>query len=445
MESKSPNDLVDNPEASKETENHNQKFAACLEKAEQYESDNKWAEAAEFYKQAVAMKPDDNSIHGKLGFCYSRNSQHNSAIEVFSNLSEREPFMARWPYMIGYQYYDKKEWQKAVQYFDKAISLRSNYIKALYRNGYARLQNGDPDGAESLLLRCIECWHKLDDAGKLNERSRYSDACFQLGKLYLEKSLTLKAEKWLKEAVNQDSNDEYKRYNLGKALLKNRKVPEALEEFRLADALHPHLDYLQDKLASTHLLVGDSEEAEKIYRSIPSHKRKPYIWCNYGVVLLQKDNPGEAIKALRNAVRFDNQNHRNHFYLGLAYLDTGDISLAVKELEFAAKLKLDKFGREYKEAQEKLQMIYQQYDKETIVSSRQHSTNDGLQSNAGRIESYKEQRGFGFIATENGERIFFHVSEVKNPEAIRVGCKADFERVESEKGPRAIKVMVVNS
>lgn len=444
MESKSLSSFVDVPEALKETETFNQKIASCLEKAEQFASENKWAEATESYKQAVDLKPSDNSVFGKLGFCYSRNRQHNLAIEIFSKLAEREPFIARWPYMIGYQYYDKKEWNKAIEFFDKAISLKADYIKALYRNAYSHLQIADPEGAEPLLLRCVDSWRRLDDAGKLNEKNRYSNVCFQLGKLYLEKGLTWKAEKWLKEAVNQDHEDEFKHYNLGKALLKNRKIPQALEEFQAADTLHPHLDYLQDKLASAHLLAGNSGEAEKIYQSIPSYKRKPYIWCNYGIVLLQVHKVDEAIKALKTAIRFENQNHRNHFYLGLAYLEIGDISLAAKEFEFAAKLKLERFGREYKEAKEKLQMIYEQYDKETIESSAQASTNEGTQSDVGRIERYVEQRGFGFIQTENGERIFFHISDVKNPEDIKTGSKVKFERVASEKGPRAVKMMVVN-
>lgn len=444
MESKSPNDTVAIPEAPKETEAIDQKMAGCLEKAEQFASENKWSEAAELYKQAVDLKPPNSSVLGKLGFCYSRNRQYNLAVEVFSQLTKQEPLIARWPYMIGYQYYDKKEWKKAIEYFDKAISLKGDYIKALYRNAYAHSQIGDPEGSEALLLRCVEAWRRLDESRKMNEKNRHSDVCFQLGKLNLERGLTWKAEKWLREAVEQDSDDEYKHYNFGKALLRNKKIPEALEQFRLADIIHPHLDYLQDKLASAHLEAGNSEEAERIYQSIPSYKRKPYVWCNYGIVLLQVHKPHEAIKALKTAVRLDNQNHRNHFYLGSAYLETGEISPAVKELELAAKLKLDRFGREYVEAKDKLRTIYETYDKETIMPSVEYSTDQGVQTNVGQIQRYVEQRGYGFIQTENDEKIFFHISDVKNPQEIKIGCTVKFERVESEKGPRAIKMMVVN-
>lgn len=442
MKSESSSNQASASEALVETEECKLQLPAYLEKADQYASENRWAEAAACYRQAADLEPNDNSILGKLGFCYSRNRQHDLAIEVFSELSKREPHIARWPYMIGYQYYDKKEWQKAIQFFDKALSLKSDYIKVLYRNGYARLQIGDLGGAEELLIRCIDCWRQLDDDRKLAERNRYSDACFQLGKLYLAKGLTLKAEKWLKEAVNQDNNDEHKHYNLGKAFLKNGKIPEALEEFRLADTLHPHLDYFQDKLASTYLLVGNSEEAERIYQAIPPPRRKPYIWCNYGIVLLQRGKPDDAIRALKNAARLDYQNHRIHFYLGSAYLEARNVSLSVKELKLAAQLKLERFGSEYKEATEKLQLIRDQFGEEVNVALVQHDIDDGDRSYVGRIESYNVKRGFGFLKSGSGERIFFHVSDVANPDDIVPGRQAEFERVESDKGPKAIKMSI---
>lgn len=242
----------------------------------------------------------------------------------------------------------------------------------------------------------------------------------------------------MKEAVNQDNSDEHKHYNLGKALLGNGKIPEALEEFRHANTLHPHLDYFQDKLAYACLIAGKTDEAEQIYQAIPSHNRKSYIWCNYGRVLLQMGKHDEAVKALQNATRQDHQNHHIHFHLGSAYLETGNIALAVKELELAAKLKLKRFSSEYKEAIEKLQTIHSQFGEESIAVGSDSET----QNHVGRIESYNVNRGFGFLRSESGERIFFHVSDVINPEDIAPSHQVEFVRVESDKGPKAIHITV---
>ena len=85
--------------------------ASYVQQGDQHTSENKWAEAITSYKRAAELDPSDNSILGKLGFCYSRNRQHDLAIEVLSKLHEQEPHIARWPYMIGYQYYDKKDYE----------------------------------------------------------------------------------------------------------------------------------------------------------------------------------------------------------------------------------------------------------------------------------------------------------------------------------------------
>ena len=243
----------------------------------------------------------------------------------------------------------------------------------------------------------------------------------------------------MKEAVNKDNDNEHKHYNLGKAFLGNGKISEALEEFRQANTIRPHLDYFQDKLAYTCLLAGNTDEAEKIYQDIPLHKRKSYIWCNYGRVLLQMGKCDEAIKAFCNAERQDYQNHHIHFHLGLAYLETGNIAFAVKELELAAGLKLKRFGSEYKEAIEKLEEIHSQFGEDMVVVG----SDSGNQNHVGRIESYNANRGFGFLKSESGEKVFFHISDVLNPENISPGLQAEFSMVESDKGPKAIGMTVV--
>jgi tetratricopeptide (TPR) repeat protein len=410
-----------------------------LLKGEQFMSESNWDEAIAVYKKAVELDQHNISILGKLGFCYSRSGQHELSIKIFSDLCQRAPQDAKWPYMIGYQYYDKKDWKKAIQYFDKSLSLDGDYIKVLYRSSYARIQIDDIETAEKLLLKCINSWQKLDEGKKVGENSRYSDACFQLGKLYLNKRLTLKAEKWLKEAVSHGDRDEHKHYNLGKAFLGNKKITEALEEFKRANALHPRLDYFQDKLAYTYLQAGQFDQAEQIYQTIPPHKRKSYIWCNYGVTLLKRGKSEAAINALQNAVKQDYDNHRIHFYLGSAYLERENIPHALKELELAAKLKLKYFETEYKEAIEKIKMIHSQFG-ERITSS---GSDASIGNEIGIIETFNSKRGFGFLKNKNGEKIFFHISAVSNPGEIFLGREANFVRVESEKGSKASEVSII--
>jgi len=42
----------------------------------------------------------------------------------------------------------------------------------------------------------------------------------------------------------------------------------------------------------------------------------------------------------------------------------------------------------------------------------------------GKIKFYSTDKGYGFIAQDNGEDIFFHRSSVQSTEEIRVGQRA---------------------
>jgi len=65
----------------------------------------------------------------------------------------------------------------------------------------------------------------------------------------------------------------------------------------------------------------------------------------------------------------------------------------------------------------------------------------------GIVKWFNPQKGFGFIATDDGQDIFVHYSDVKC-EGYRTLSENDtvtFDIVDGEKGPRAENVVVVSS
>ena len=61
----------------------------------------------------------------------------------------------------------------------------------------------------------------------------------------------------------------------------------------------------------------------------------------------------------------------------------------------------------------------------------------------GVIESYNRQRGFGFIRSGVGERLFFHVSAALEGCTVEEGVDVEFDLSASPKGPRAINLRAV--
>jgi CspA family cold shock protein len=63
--------------------------------------------------------------------------------------------------------------------------------------------------------------------------------------------------------------------------------------------------------------------------------------------------------------------------------------------------------------------------------------------NTGTVKFFNTEKGFGFITKEDGQDIFFHVSEVQGFEP-KEGDKVDFEVGEGRKGPCAVSVKASN-
>ena len=61
----------------------------------------------------------------------------------------------------------------------------------------------------------------------------------------------------------------------------------------------------------------------------------------------------------------------------------------------------------------------------------------------GTVKFYNSTKGFGFITPDNGEDLFFHVSEIQGTEP-KDGDKVEFDLGEGRKGPCATNVKVQN-
>ena len=65
----------------------------------------------------------------------------------------------------------------------------------------------------------------------------------------------------------------------------------------------------------------------------------------------------------------------------------------------------------------------------------------------GRVRWYNERKGFGFIAGAGGPDVFIHYSAIQGLQKIKLqeGDEVEYEVVQGEKGPKAAKVIRLNS
>jgi len=380
----------------------------------------RWQDAVPILNEVFSADPSNIDIGGKLGFALSQARRLGDAIEIFKQLSILQPGKSIWPYMVGYQFYAKSEWEQSIEWFDKALELNPDYLKCLYRKGYAQVRAGKHDNATETLKHCLRTWEGSDETTRHTDRKYYANANFQLGKLYLNKGLSLKARRPLEIAVSIDGNDCDKRYELGKCLLQNGNLDGAIEQLTAANSLKIGVDYVLDRLAQAFIAKGDKAKAEELYCSIPGYRRRGFILKNLGSLYLDLSQPDKALPLLRNAVTKDRESFKTQYFLGQALEGVGQSQAARQAYSKAIELRQKQYGKDFPEAKLKIEQL------DLALKDTPETSKDNLLDNKGIIEFYDSKRGYGFIRSETVGKVFFHITAVSQKEIACEGTSVIF-------------------
>jgi tetratricopeptide (TPR) repeat protein/cold shock CspA family protein len=419
-------------------------------RAQEHINRNEWDQAVDLLEQAEQQEPENPYVLGPLAFCYSRLKRHTQAIGLYEKLCELQPDVARWPYGLGYQYYDQQQYAEAIEYFDRALEIEPSYIVVLYRKGYALSTIKGKEGqALTTFERCREAFQALPEGdAKERECKHYADACYQQGKLFLKVGNRRLAEERLLEAAEMKGNEPDVHYVLGKTFLKTERFDEAIDSLETARRLSRHPQhYILDFLARAYAGAGQLQEALRVYEQMPpAIRNRPYILRNLGDVYIQLEQWDRAEQTLREAVNKEHRNHNGHYRLGVVYQRLCKWPEAAQEFRTAIELRQRHYNVPFPEAAGAL---------EALLAERPEAANAAVPKQTApptspsgrpvaRVKKYLDDRGFGFLEIEDGERdLFFHITQVRDRESVEVGEYLEYSIGEGRKGPEAVDLRVV--
>jgi len=154
------------------------------------------------------------------------------------------------------------------------------------------------------------------------------------------------AEKWLRRAIDKDSQDAANWEALGHIQFSSQQYQSAIESMEHALQLAPRNVSAESMIGLAHERLAQLDEAETAYRTAIAWQagqadNDAVPFTGLGRLLIGLDRSEEAIPWLQRATKAAPQTSEPHELLGLAYAQTGRDKEAQSELEEAIRLRPD--------------------------------------------------------------------------------------------------------
>lgn len=193
----------------------------------------------------------------------NREKRYDEALEICRELIKLEPDNLYTRTKLGNCYERMENTEKAIECYRRILATDKNYVPAIrrlmYMYSYLSNQNNDME----------KCKLGIKYATKLIETTGDAEGYVERGNLYIDLYELEQAVQDCKKAIELDSEAYYAYNNLGCALLKLRRIDEAVEPLEQVIRMEPdkdHMPYLN--LAECYVLKKEYEKAIHAYNEV---------------------------------------------------------------------------------------------------------------------------------------------------------------------------------
>ena len=213
------------------------------------QSDNRFDEAIEHYRRAVAFKADYAPAYSNMGAALRAEGRLSDAVAAYEHALAIQPDEGEAHYNLANALQDQGKPGEAIEHFRRALRLTPDSAAVHNNLGIALAATG----------RSGEAVTEFREAVRLDPGS--SQAHRNLGDALATQGMREEAIDHLRRAVALDPRDEEAQYGLGSILLEAGRFAEAADRFRTALQLVPDSPEAHNNLGIALASLGEIEGA----------------------------------------------------------------------------------------------------------------------------------------------------------------------------------------
>lgn len=288
---------------------------------------SKFAEAAEFFKQARAWKSTLPGLDRNWGLASYRAQLYSEAIPPLERHLNANPDDAFVRQLLGLSYFFNDNFSKTVEVLQPFLKAPPNDPGLLFALGTALIRTRRSDLAEQIFRRLLD------------QNANDPNVHFLLGQAYAQQEDYANALAEFGAALRLDPRLPEAHYSMGLVHLRHSDFEYAAAEFRSELEIRPEDPTTNYYLGHTLLLQGQSANAVIILRKVAEAKPDYELARReLGRALLQQGDVAGAIENLEVAKKLDPSRDTTYFQLSQAYRRAGRLADAEQALAAYQKL-----------------------------------------------------------------------------------------------------------
>jgi tetratricopeptide (TPR) repeat protein len=295
-----------------------------FDKGKSFQDSKKYTEAESAYKKAVLLKPDYTEALHELGWCYNEQAMYNEALDALKKEEKNSPKDKAQNYFeIGYSYKMLTEYDEALSYLTKATSLDPNY-------GLAYKEIGNCYFSKKEYQKALDNYNKYRDL-----KPEINDSKFYYNKGWCENELGLfsDATMSLRKSTDLDNTNSIAYSELGYAYYKLKFNDEAISNYQKAIALNKadHASILG--IADTYYDNLKNYDSAMAYyeRGVRLTQKNKGAYYRLGWCYNDKERFKDAVFPLQQALLLDPEYAKARTDLGYSYYKLKDYDNALSQ------------------------------------------------------------------------------------------------------------------